>query len=134
MAVPCTEEIIRLELDKSLSAICSWVGMDEDCEERWATLLGFPGGLVADLHPRVLAALPMAMYAKCIDGWTTGDPAVGASIFDKGLAFSVFQTATFVLTPTPAPSMGTAAAAGHMAEPSIVKKDTARKIRYLSRI
>jgi hypothetical protein len=129
MAVPCLEEVIRLELDKSLSAICSWVGMDAECEGRWATLLGFPGGVVGEMHPRVLAALPVAIYTKCVDDWATGDPPVAASLFNKGLAFSVYQTAVFVLTPTPAPGMWTAAAAGQVAEPSLGKKDAARKIQ-----
>jgi hypothetical protein len=128
MAVPCTEEILRLELDKSLAAICSWVGMDAECEGRWATLLGFPGGVAGGLHPRVLAALPEATYTKVIDGWATGDPPVAASIFSKGLAFSVYQTASFIMAPTPAPAIAAAAAAGQVAEQPTGKKD-GRKIQ-----
>jgi hypothetical protein len=130
MAVPCLEEVIRLNLDKRLSAICSWVGMDDDCEKRWATLLGFPGGVVGELHPRVLAALPLATYSHAIDGWAPGDPATAASLFDKGLAFSVYHTATYVLAPTPAPAPA-AAAAAYVAEAAFGKKDS-RKIPALS--
>jgi hypothetical protein len=65
--------------------------MDDGLQERWASLLGLPGGKVGALHPRVLAALPHDMYVDLLTKWKVGEKEV--SFFDKSLAMLVHTAA-----------------------------------------
>jgi hypothetical protein len=91
MAAPTTEEVERLSLKSDLTALCGWAGMDNALQDRWAGLLGFPGGKVGALHTRVVAALPADMYLEAMMSWKFGEQP--ASFYDKSLAMLVHSTA-----------------------------------------
>jgi hypothetical protein len=97
MATPSDQEIVNLELKTSLHALCGWAGMDSGLQDRWASLLGFPGGKVGALHPRVVAALPADMYLQAMSTWKAGD--IEASFYDKSLALLVHRTACKLFEP-----------------------------------
>jgi hypothetical protein len=97
MAAPSVEEVTRLQLRTNLTSLCSWAGMDNGLQDRWAGLLGFPGGKVGALHPRVLAALPHDVYLNVLANWKVGD--AEASFFDKSLAMLVHATAVALCKP-----------------------------------
>ncbi len=69
-----------------LSTICSDVGMDTDLQNSFAKVLGFPGGVIGQLHPTVVAAVPQAMFEKGISEWDV-------SFFQKSLAMQVYAAA-----------------------------------------
>jgi hypothetical protein len=93
--------------------------MDSALQDRWAGLLGFPGGKIGALHPRVVAALPLSMYLEAVGKWKVGEDA--ASFFDKSLAMLVHTTAIYLGKETPAAAVEVA--------PKVEKKVETRKIK-----
>jgi hypothetical protein len=124
MATPSVEEVKNLHLKTNLTALCGWAGMDSGLQDRWASLLGFPGGKVGALHPRVVAALPADMYLEAMATWKVGTEP--ASFFDKSLAMLVHTTAAELCKPdAPAPAVDAGVAVVAKSE----KKLETRKIK-----
>ena len=96
MAVPTNDEIMSLGLATSLAAICRWAGMEPDLQGPWAAALGFPGGAVDGLHPRVLASTPEATYMGAIDTIRLGEAAAGLTFFQKSELYLIYRAAVYV--------------------------------------
>ena len=103
MAGPTADEIKNLSLDTKLEAVCAWAGMASEVQAEWARHLEVPEDIVGNLHPRVLATIPEALYQKSIDEWKV-------SFFSKSLAMQVYAAAKAVCDPPAPPSMSTALA------------------------
>ena len=101
MAVPSTSDIQSLGLASSLSAICSWAGIEENTLGPWATALGFPGGSVDGFHARLLATISEADYVEAIS--TIRILEAPLSLFQKSTLYLAFRAAVHVCTPAPAP-------------------------------
>ena len=64
---PSAADILKHNLDKSLTEICSWVGLDDENTFTYLEMLGFEVSPPA--HPQLLSMLPADMHQSIIKDW-----------------------------------------------------------------